>query len=79
MPIAPITGKLRKTLITDIAIAFGLGIGGGYAYWYGIHVPVEQKRENLYAKLAREKQQKQCTTSLSNTHTFSDITHVKRK
>ncbi|CAB5382668.1 unnamed protein product [Rhizophagus irregularis] len=32
MPIAPITGKLRKTLITDIAIAFGLGIGGGYAY-----------------------------------------------
>lgn len=59
MPIAPITGKLRKTLITDIAIAFGLGIGGGYAYWYGIHVPVDQKRENFYAKLAREKQQKQ--------------------
>jgi len=59
MAIAPITGKLRKTLITDIAIAFGLGIGGGYAYWYGIYVPSNQKKENYYAKLAREKQQKQ--------------------
>ena len=57
MAIAPITGKLRKILITDIVIAFGLGYSGAYAYWYGIHRPSVQQRENYYAKLAREKQQ----------------------
>ncbi|RIA99067.1 hypothetical protein C1645_747883 [Glomus cerebriforme] len=59
MAIAPITGKLRKTLITDITIAFGLGIGGAYAYWYGSYLPSIRQRDNYYAKLAREKQQKQ--------------------
>ena len=59
MAIAPITGKLRKTLITDIAIAFGLGISGGYAYWYGVHLPSVQQRDSYYAKLARERQQQQ--------------------
>ena len=34
MPIAPITGKLRKGLWRDISIALGLGISAGYAYWY---------------------------------------------
>ena len=33
MPIAPITGKLRKQFWLDIGCAFGLGISAGYAYW----------------------------------------------
>ncbi|KAG9313072.1 hypothetical protein JVU11DRAFT_6512 [Chiua virens] len=34
MPIAPITGKLRKGLWRDIFVALGLGMGAGYTYWY---------------------------------------------
>lgn len=33
MPIAPITGKLRKRLWLDLSVAFGLGISSAYAYW----------------------------------------------
>lgn len=34
MPIAPITGKLRKRFFIDISCALGLGLGAGYAYWF---------------------------------------------
>lgn len=33
MAIAPITGKLRRRLITDLSVAMGLGIAGGYLFW----------------------------------------------
>jgi len=33
MPIAPITGKLRKRLWLDLSCAMGLGISSAYAYW----------------------------------------------
>ena len=33
MPIAPITGKLRKRLILDLTAALGLGTASGFAYW----------------------------------------------
>lgn len=33
MPIAPITGKLRKRLWLDLSLALGLGVGAGYVYW----------------------------------------------
>ncbi|KAG9010656.1 hypothetical protein FRB94_010133 [Tulasnella sp. JGI-2019a] len=39
MAIAPITGKLRKRLILDLSVALGLGTAGGYAFWYGYHIP----------------------------------------
>ncbi|KLO12701.1 hypothetical protein SCHPADRAFT_904850 [Schizopora paradoxa] len=38
MPIAPITGKLRKRLWMDLSLALGLGISAGYTYWYGFHL-----------------------------------------
>ncbi|KAF9779164.1 hypothetical protein BJ322DRAFT_1088911 [Thelephora terrestris] len=38
MAIAPITGKLRKRFWVDLTTALGLGIGAGYAYWYGVHL-----------------------------------------
>lgn len=34
MPIAPITGMLRKRFWLDVSCALGLGVTGGYAYWY---------------------------------------------
>lgn len=33
MPLAPITGRLRKRLLLDLSCAFGLGISSAYAYW----------------------------------------------
>jgi hypothetical protein len=34
MPIAPITGKLRKRLWLDISVALGLGVSSAYAFWW---------------------------------------------
>jgi hypothetical protein len=34
MTIAPITGKLRKRFWLDVGTALGLGLTGGYSYWY---------------------------------------------
>ncbi|ORY78582.1 cytochrome c oxidase family protein-like protein, partial [Protomyces lactucae-debilis] len=45
------TGKLRKQLMVDLSVAFGLGIGGGYAFWFGYHIPAVRKRDAYYAKL----------------------------
>lgn len=33
MPIAPITGKLRKRFWLDLTVAMGLGVSFGYAFW----------------------------------------------
>ncbi|KAG2075666.1 cytochrome-c oxidase subunit VIIa [Suillus decipiens] len=57
MPIAPITGKLRKRLWLDISVALGLGITSGYAFWYGIHLKSVQRQEEYYFKLERARLQ----------------------
>ncbi|KXN87424.1 hypothetical protein AN958_08855 [Leucoagaricus sp. SymC.cos] len=57
MPIAPIVGKLRKRFFIDLSCAFGLGIGAGYAYWYGVHLKALERQENFYVKLERERVQ----------------------
>lgn len=33
MPIAPITGKLRKRFWLDLSVALGMGVSAGYAFW----------------------------------------------
>jgi cytochrome c oxidase subunit 7 len=43
MPIAPITGMLRKRFWLDVGCSLGLGVTGGYAYWY-VLVPQPTKR-----------------------------------
>ncbi|KAI9458102.1 hypothetical protein F5148DRAFT_1221109 [Russula earlei] len=50
MPIAPITGKLRKRLWLDLSCALGLGISTAYAYWYGIHLKSGQYPMQLAKK-----------------------------
>ncbi len=49
-----ILGKLRKNLIVDLSVAFGLGIAGGYAFWFGYHTPSVRRRDAYYAKLEAE-------------------------
>ena len=34
MPVAPITGRLRRRIWTDLGTALGLGTSSAYAYWY---------------------------------------------
>ncbi|ATZ57127.1 hypothetical protein BCIN_14g02980 [Botrytis cinerea B05.10] len=51
MAIKPITGMLRRGLVLDLSVAFGLGTTFGYAFWYGYHVPAVRKRDAFYAKL----------------------------
>ncbi|AMD19929.1 HCL222Wp [Eremothecium sinecaudum] len=54
-PIAPITGTLKKKIIFDISVGFTIGGVLGAAWWWGFHVPKVNKREDYYAKLAKEK------------------------
>jgi len=55
MAIAPITGKLRRRLITDLSVAMGLGVAGGYLFWFGFHLPSVRRREEFYLKYENEK------------------------
>ncbi|KAH9852652.1 hypothetical protein C2E23DRAFT_885412 [Lenzites betulinus] len=59
MPIAPITGKLRKRFWLDLTTALGLGVSAGYAFWYGVHLKHVQRQEELYLRLERAKVQQQ--------------------
>ncbi|KAI1494211.1 hypothetical protein F5X96DRAFT_36778 [Biscogniauxia mediterranea] len=55
MAIAPITGMLRRGLITDLSIALGLGVTMGSLYWYGYHMPRTHGRDNFYRQLEDER------------------------
>ncbi|KAK4626723.1 Cytochrome c oxidase subunit 9, mitochondrial [Fulvia fulva] len=55
MPIKPITGMLRRGLVLDLSVAFGLGTSFGYFWWYGFHVPSVRRRDQFYAKLEDER------------------------
>nr|ODN91691.1 cytochrome c oxidase subunit 7 [Cryptococcus depauperatus CBS 7855] len=55
MPVAPVVGKLRKRLITDLTAAIGLGIAGGYTYWYTCHLPSIKTRDDYYLRLEQSK------------------------
>ncbi|KAH9913929.1 cytochrome-c oxidase subunit VIIa [Fomitopsis serialis] len=57
MPIAPITGKLRKRFWLDLSVSLGMGISAGYAFWYGVHLKTVQKQEEFYLRLERAKQE----------------------
>ncbi|KAK3305157.1 uncharacterized protein B0T15DRAFT_531488 [Chaetomium strumarium] len=51
MAIRPITGMLRRALITDLGIAFSIGFVMANGFWYGYHVPRTVARDNYYRKL----------------------------
>ncbi|CAK7215667.1 Cytochrome c oxidase subunit 7A [Sporothrix stenoceras] len=55
MAVKPITGMLRRTLITDLSIGLGLGFVMGNVFWYGYHMPRTNARDNYYIKLEAER------------------------
>jgi len=55
MALAPITGKLRRRLITDLSVAMGLGVAGGYMFWYGYALPSVRRREEFYLRYEQSK------------------------
>ncbi|CAK7200846.1 Cytochrome c oxidase subunit 7A [Sporothrix eucalyptigena] len=55
MAVKPITGMLRRTLITDLALGLGIGFVMGNAFWYGYHMPRTNARDNYYIKLEAER------------------------
>ncbi|KAF8005014.1 cytochrome c oxidase subunit 7 [Metschnikowia aff. pulcherrima] len=56
MAIAPITGTLRRKIITDISVGFGVGFVMAGLYWQYEHRPIVEKRDAFYAKLKAEKE-----------------------
>lgn len=56
MAIAPITGTLKKKIVTDISVGFGCGFIMAFSYWYFEHKPLVQKREAFYAELKKQKE-----------------------
>ncbi|KAF1825057.1 cytochrome-c oxidase, subunit VIIa [Dissoconium aciculare CBS 342.82] len=49
--VKPITGMLRRGLVLDLSVAFGLGTAAGYLWWYGFHIPNVRHRDLYYQKL----------------------------
>lgn len=56
MPIAPITGTLKRKIITDISYGFVLGFGLAGIYHFYEHKPLVEKREAYYAQLKKQKE-----------------------
>ncbi len=54
MPIAPITGTLKRRIILDLSTALTLGLIGGYGWWYGFHKPYVAKRDAWYTAQANK-------------------------
>ncbi|EJD07707.1 uncharacterized protein FOMMEDRAFT_150249 [Fomitiporia mediterranea MF3/22] len=55
MPVAPITGTLRKQFFTTLSLALGLGTAAGYGFWYGVHLPSVKRQEEFYLKLEKQR------------------------
>ncbi|KAH9883527.1 hypothetical protein F4778DRAFT_787029 [Xylariomycetidae sp. FL2044] len=55
MAVKPITGMLKRGLVTDLGIALGLGVTMGSFYWYGYHMPRTRARDAFYSKLEAER------------------------
>ncbi|KAL4062605.1 cytochrome-c oxidase subunit VIIa [Scleroderma citrinum] len=52
MPIAPITGKLRKRLWLDLSVALGLGVAAAYGFWYGVHLKAGKPNQRQACQLS---------------------------
>ncbi|KAK3066530.1 Cytochrome c oxidase subunit 7A [Teratosphaeriaceae sp. CCFEE 6253] len=51
----PLPQMLRKGLVLDLSVAFGLGTACGYFWWYGFHIPHTRRRDIFYAGLEDER------------------------
>ncbi|KAK4133885.1 cytochrome-c oxidase, subunit VIIa [Trichocladium antarcticum] len=55
MAVAPITGMLRRGLITDLSLGLGIGFVFGGGFWYGYHMPRTNARDKYYKKIEEER------------------------
>ncbi|KAG6306387.1 hypothetical protein E4U45_007201 [Claviceps purpurea] len=64
MAIAPITGMVKRRLISDLTIGIGTlftrwsgssGLIFANIWWYGFHIPRNNLRDDYYAKLEAER------------------------
>ncbi|CCE31745.1 hypothetical protein E4U22_005814 [Claviceps purpurea] len=55
MAIAPITGMVKRRLISDLTIGIGSGLIFANIWWYGFHIPRNNLRDDYYAKLEAER------------------------
>lgn len=53
--IAPITGTIRKRVLTDIIIGFTIGGCMASYWWWGFHKNIINKREEYYTSLSKQK------------------------
>ncbi|KAG5982764.1 hypothetical protein E4U55_001416 [Claviceps digitariae] len=53
--VAPITGTLKRRLITDLCIGLGSGLAAANLFWYGFHMPRTHARDAFYSKLEAER------------------------
>ncbi|KAL4072784.1 hypothetical protein V8B97DRAFT_2016920 [Scleroderma yunnanense] len=67
MPIAPITGKLRKRLWLDLSVALGLGVAAAYGFWYVW--PVSSTFIRAHSNAGMVSTSKQCNVK---NHSISD-------
>ncbi|POY71776.1 hypothetical protein BMF94_5137 [Rhodotorula taiwanensis] len=55
--IAPIRGALRRSALTHITLGISCGLAGGFAFWYGHHVPKVGARDAWYMEQEQKKAQ----------------------
>ncbi|BGP55230.1 Cytochrome c oxidase subunit 7A [Rhodotorula sphaerocarpa] len=55
MAIAPITGMMKKHLLTNLSIGIGGGVVAGYAFWVGIHQKNVARRDQWYLELQKSR------------------------
>ncbi|KAI9297725.1 hypothetical protein K502DRAFT_300448 [Neoconidiobolus thromboides FSU 785] len=58
MAIAPIRGKLARSIRNDIVGSISLGLVFGYFYWNNYHLPTQNKISEFYVKLDQQKAEK---------------------
>ena len=57
MSIAPIVGKFKKGVITDISVAIALGVTCGLLYYKFSYLPFMERTKYVYSKIREERKQ----------------------
>ncbi|GAA5966343.1 hypothetical protein JCM8115_004840 [Rhodotorula mucilaginosa] len=48
--IAPITGMFHRSILTNVSLGIGFGLAGGFAFWYGNHLPKGARHDEAQRK-----------------------------
>ncbi|KAI4745140.1 hypothetical protein E4T50_04543 [Aureobasidium sp. EXF-12298] len=67
MPVKPITGMLRRGLVLDLSVAFGLGTSAGYLWWYVQSTFTHPQHLQKYSERTRKEKEHKRLTEVTNT------------